>query len=221
MAQPQVIFFDAVGTLFGVRGSVGEVYSDLARQFGVATDADRLNAAFFQSFRAAPPLAFPGSDVTEIPSQEFDWWKAIAAQSFRQVGAYELFQNFDDFFNALYSFFSTAEPWYLYDDTLSTLEYWRNRGVELGILSNFDSRIYLVLQSLGLAGFFTSVTISTEVGAAKPDPKIFSAALKKHSCSPKTAWHVGDSYREDYEGAKSAGLRAIWLKRSEPMLPQA
>jgi putative hydrolase of the HAD superfamily len=217
MATPQVILFDAVGTLFGVRGSVGEVYSDIASQFGVMTPSDRLNTAFFKSFRAAPPMAFPGTDRTNIPSKEYDWWKAIAAQSFRQVGAYESFRDFDAFFKALYTFFATAEPWYVYDDTFTTLEYWQTQGVELGILSNFDTRIYRVLQALGLAGFFNSVTISTEVGAAKPDPQIFLAALKKHDCPPDAAWHVGDSQREDYEGARRLGLRGIWLKRPNPL----
>ncbi|PSB67498.1 hydrolase, partial [filamentous cyanobacterium CCP1] len=37
----------------------------------------------------------------------------------------------------------------------------------------------------------------------------------KHQCPAHAAWHIGDSFREDYQGAKAAGLRAIWLKRGE------
>lgn len=85
--------------------------------------------------------------------------------------------------------------------------------IELGVLSNFDSRLHTVLPALGLAEFFSSVTISTEVGAAKPDARIFQAALQKHECSPAQAWHIGDRQKEDYEGAKAAGLRAVLLKR--------
>ena len=84
----------------------------------------------------------------------------------------------------------------------------------LGVLSNFDSRIYSVLQAFGLAEFFRSVTISTEVGAAKPDRHIFAAALAKHNCFPSDAWHIGDSFKEDYQAAQNAGLQAIWLKRN-------
>ena len=86
-------------------------------------------------------------------------------------------------------------------------------GIQLGVISNFDSRIYTVLDILALADFFQSVTISTEVGVAKPDPLIFATALQKHRCAAFEAWHVGDSYSEDYEGAKEAGLRGVWLRR--------
>lgn len=211
--SPKVIFFDAVGTLFGVKGSVGEVYASLAQSFGVEAGADVLNHAFFQSFRKAPPMTFPDVDITTIPHREFEWWKAIAIETFDHAGVIESFTDFDRFFDDLYALFATADPWEVYPDTLATLDYWKNQGIELGILSNFDSRIHRVVEALALSEFFSSITISTEAGAAKPDFKIFEIALKKHDCLPQAAWHVGDSYKEDYEGAKAAGLRAIWLKR--------
>ena len=96
---------------------------------------------------------------------------------------------------------------------MPALKHWRQLGIELGVLSNFDSRLYHVLQALELAQFFTSITISTQVGAAKPDPLIFTNGLNKHHCPPQSAWHIGDSLQEDYHGAKAAGLRAIWLQR--------
>ncbi|WP_254721968.1 HAD-IA family hydrolase [Kovacikia minuta] len=82
-------------------------------------------------------------------------------------------------------------------------------------MSNFDSRLYSVLQSLELANFFSSVTISSEAGAAKPDPQIFAIALQKHQCPPELAWHIGDSYEEDYQAARAAGLRGVWVKRTD------
>lgn len=212
---PNVIFFDAVGTLFGVNGSVGEIYGHIAQRFGVDADADALNHAFFQSFRKAPPMAFPGTDITSIPNKEFHWWRAIALQTFDEVGVLDQFSDFDQFFDDLYAHFATAEPWRVYPETPDILDYWRSNGVDLGIVSNFDSRLHRVLDVLGFTPLFSSVTLSTEVGAAKPDFKIFEVALKKHNCLPHAAWHVGDSFKEDYEGAKAAGMRAIWLKRRD------
>ena len=43
MVQPKVIFLDAVGTLFGVKGSVGEVYREIAADFGVDVAASVLD----------------------------------------------------------------------------------------------------------------------------------------------------------------------------------
>ena len=213
MSQPKVIFLDAVGTLFGVKGSVGQIYSEMACSFGVEAEAEPLEQAFLKNFKAAPPMAFPDLEPTAIPAKEYAWWKAIARSTFQMVGVFDQFSNFDRFFDNLYFHFATAQPWFVYPDVYEFLESWRLHGIELGVLSNFDSRIYPVLELLSLANFFKSVTISTEVGAAKPDPLVFTTALQKHDCLASEAWHVGDSYEQDYEGAKTAGLKGIWLKR--------
>lgn len=215
MKRPKVIFLDAVGTLIGVRGSVGEVYCDIARVYGVHADPQVVNAAFYESFKASNTMTFPGVDPEEIEEREFGWWWAIAAQTFQQAGGLDQFDNFAGFFASLYAHFATAEPWFVYSDVRWALEHWQSQGIELGILSNFDSRLHRLLPELKLDSFFSSVTLSSQVGAAKPDPKIFEVALAKHNCAPEDAWHVGDSFRQDYEGARSAGLRGIWLRRQD------
>jgi putative hydrolase of the HAD superfamily len=215
MQRPKVIFFDAVGTLFGVKGSVGKVYGDMAKRFGVKVSSEALERAFIQSFKAAPPPIFPGIKPQEIPKCEFEWWQVVSLRTFKQVGVLDQFSDFSAFFNALYIHFATSEPWFVYPDVRPVLERWQQLGIDLGVVSNFDSRLYSVLAALDLRKFFTSITISTEVGAAKPDPQIFVVGLDKHNCPAKLAWHIGDSLKEDYQGAKAAGLRAILLKRSE------
>lgn len=215
MEVPKVIFLDAVGTLFGVDGSVGQAYAKVAQQFGVEADPTALNESFFRHFGEAEPMAFPGVEPTQVPAKEYEWWRAISEKTFVDADKLTAFEDFEAFFAELYAYFAGAEPWVVYPDAYQSLEQWRAKGIELGVISNFDARLFTVLDSLALADFFTTVTISSEVGAAKPDSKIFTAALAKHDCSPSEAWHVGDSYSDDYEGAKNAGLRAIWLQRPE------
>jgi putative hydrolase of the HAD superfamily len=212
--RPKVIFLDAVGTLFGVRQSVGEMYLNVTRRFGVEADPETLDKAFYRSFKSMPfPMAFPGVPIEAIPQKEYEWWEAIAHNTFQQAGIYDQFIDFSAFFAELYRYFASPEPWFIYPDTIPFLNHWYSQGVDLGVLSNFDTRIHAVLKALGLNHYFSSVTISTEVGAAKPDPLIFHTALAKYDCPPEAAWHIGDSFQEDYEGAKAAGIRAIWLKR--------
>jgi len=211
--RPPVVFLDAVGTLLGVRDSVGAVYREVARQFGVETDAQILDRAFFQAFAAAPPMAFPGVDPVALPQQEFQWWHTLAIATFGQAGYLTQFRDFDAFFQALYDHFATAQPWFVYPEVPATLAQWRSAGMQLGVLSNFDSRLLPVLDALGLAEFFTTVTLSTAAGAAKPDPQVFAIALQKHACPAAEAVHIGDSYRADYQGAQAAGLQALWLNR--------
>ncbi len=216
MSPPKVIFLDAVGTLFGVRGSVGEIYSQFAQGFGVDVSADLLDHTFAESFKKAPPAVFPNTESQDLHSYEFNWWKAIAHQTFAQAGVLEKFPNFDQFFHKLYHYFATPQPWFIYPEVKSALFTWQKQGIELGIISNFDSRLHQVIKSLGIHPYFSSVTISTEVGFAKPHPKIFQIALAQHGYKPHQTWHIGDSYEEDYLGANQAGLFPILLHRQSP-----
>ncbi len=217
-----VIFLDAVGTLFGIRGSVGKVYAQIALEFGVEADPLALNRAFLQTFKVVPKMAFPDVLSAEIPNYERQWWRSLALAVFTQLELIDQFSDFEAFFVRLYDYFAQPDPWFVYPDVFEALDYWQSQEIEMGIISNFDSRIYSVLQALTLDKYFTSVTISTEVGAAKPDIQIFSCALNKHNCkdTDKLAWHIGDSLNEDYQGAIATdGIRGFWLNREPDFKP--
>lgn len=220
MERPKVIFLDAVGTLFGVKGSVGEIYSQIAQEFEVEVSPEALNRSFKQSFAASPPPIFPDADLDDLSQHEFDWWQKIVWNTFESAGVISEFADFSAFFGELYIHFGTGEPWFIYPDVISSLNNWREQGIQLGVISNFDSRIYSVLQSLELHSYFKSITISTQAGFAKPDPRIFAVALAKHDCPAGAAWHIGDSVKDDYQGAKAAGLRGIWINRQQAANPQ-
>lgn len=217
--KPSVIFLDAVGTLFGVRGTVGEIYGRFAAQAGVAVDSQLLNQAFIESFFSAPKAAFPGVAPADLPKQELLWWKAVAARAFQQVGAFSAFTDFDAFFQILFDHFATPEPWFVYPEVPQVLQQWQQQNIQLGVISNFDSRLHPVLAALDLSDYFETVTSSTEVGAAKPDPQVFAAALAKHQVTADGVWHIGDSWQDDYQGAEQAGLRGVWLNRTGKMPP--
>ena len=137
----------------------------------------------------------------------------MAIATFDAAEVLPQFEDFEAFFDHLFQHFATAVPWDLYSDTVTTLQEIRSAGISLGIISNFDSRLHKVLQALELEQYFDSVTISTEVGAAKPDSQIFQQALDRHNCQPTQAWHIGDSLEEDYRAATKVGLKGIWLQR--------
>ena len=104
----KVIFLDAAGTLFDVRGSVGEVYGKFASSWGITVSNEDLNTAFFQSFASASPMAFPGIEAAKIPQLEFEWWQAVAAKAFQIAGVFNQFSDFPKFFVELYAHFATA-----------------------------------------------------------------------------------------------------------------
>ncbi|MGF1577574.1 MAG: HAD-IA family hydrolase [Cyanophyceae cyanobacterium] len=225
--SPEVIFFDAVGTLFGIRGTVGGIYAEAAESFGINVDAAQLDRAFYRTFGAAPPAAFPGVDRAQLPQSEKAWWRQVVQGSFQQVGIRvpDEFPRFEACFEQVYELFATAAPWQLYDETLEVLHNLTQKGIRLGLISNFDTRLYPVLEALSLDAFFSppQVTLSTVVGAAKPDRQVFVAALAQQGIpvdQAGRALHLGDSLRQDYQGAREAGLRGLWLNRAgEPGIP--
>src|SRR5256884_975001 len=70
------------------------------------------------------------------------------------------------------------------------------------------------LSRTALASFFEITVISAEIGAGKPDPRIFEAALTSLEIAPNDAVMIGDSLARDIAGAHAAGIRAIWIDRA-------
>ncbi|HEX5137503.1 MAG TPA: HAD-IA family hydrolase, partial [Planctomycetota bacterium] len=86
------------------------------------------------------------------------------------------------------------------------LRAFRAAGVPVGAVSNtrFSEHAWMhVLRTRGLAVGF--VVASADVGARKPDPAIFQAALHRLGLPPTSVWFVGDTYERDVRGAADAG----------------
>ena len=83
------------------------------------------------------------------------------------------------------------------------------RGVPLAIVSNSEGTVAQTLADVGLAGHFTAVFDSADVGVAKPDPRIFAMAAERLGLPAAALVHVGDSESADVAGARAAGARAI------------
>jgi HAD superfamily hydrolase (TIGR01509 family) len=81
----------------------------------------------------------------------------------------------------------------------------------LGVVSNFYGNLEAVCESSGLGRLFGVVADSQRVGAEKPEPAIFHAALAELQAKPETTIMVGDSLRRDYEGARRCGMGFIWI----------
>jgi putative hydrolase of the HAD superfamily len=70
------------------------------------------------------------------------------------------------------------------------------------------------LRDCGLDRYVDVLVVSEEVGVAKPDPRIFEVALGRAGCRADEAVMVGDSWTNDIEGARAAGIRAVWFSRT-------
>ena len=99
------------------------------------------------------------------------------------------------------------------DGALGALETLCARGYTLAVVSNTmrtpGATLRKLLEGYGLAGCFTHVTFSDEVGVRKPDPAIFNLTLQAIGAEPRHTVHVGDDMTLDVDGGRAAGLRVI------------
>ncbi|HET9216488.1 MAG TPA: HAD-IA family hydrolase [Terriglobia bacterium] len=196
------VLFDAADTLFTTRGSVGEIYSPIARRYGSVSTPEQIHEAFTRHFPHSGPLS---------PVIEKQWWKDLVFRIFSDVG---MIEDFDRFFEEIYDLFRDSRAWMLFPETRQVLENLRDHRLKLGVISNFDSRIYSVLNDLGIRSLFDAVTICSEVGFAKPQPEIFRAALRTLGVPPDRALFTGDSLVDDFLAGQKAGIHTVLLDRS-------
>ena len=97
-------------------------------------------------------------------------------------------------------------------DTHQVLDWLRVQGIRRGICSNAPFPPELMrrqMSSKGIAQMVDAIVLSSEVGKRKPSPELYRAALDAIGTKAERTVFVGDRLREDYEGPRSVGMRAI------------
>ena len=210
MNKLRVIFFDAVGTLIHLPRGAAFHYREVARRRGLELPEEALAAAFRRVWKETPAPV-----TTRQPRADDDrgWWEALVHRVLDACAPGEPL-SFDraGYFAELYDEFTKPSVWEPYPETHAVLAELAPR-YELGIISNFDRRLHVVLEHLDLARFFRHVIISSEVGADKPDGLIYQRALELSNSPAAAALHVGDDPVKDWEGAAAAGLAVFKLDR--------
>ncbi|MEO5720589.1 MAG: HAD-IA family hydrolase [Chthoniobacterales bacterium] len=206
---PEVVFFDAVGTLIHLPKSVGHHYALVGSRAGLNLDTATLDHAFARTWREMPTRPATGE-----PREDDDkgWWRTLVQRVLGEVAPTLGAVDRETFFELAYDHFAGAGVWELYPEAIEVLESLRAR-TSLAIISNFDGRLRVILERLGISKYFSHVILSSEVGADKPDPLIFQRALELAKVSAPEALHVGDDPVRDWQGAEAAGLAIFKLER--------
>lgn len=206
----RAVLLDAVGTLMRPYPTVGGVYSRAAASCGVDCRPGVLQREFRQAYRDLLPRRFHGDTFGTSETRERNWWRAAVKRAFERAGCTPVPAAVVE---ACFEAFASGRTWRLYADVPPLLDELKRRGVKLGIVSNFDSRLRGVVGDLGLDRYGFSLTISSETRFAKPSPRIYRAALESLGAAPGETLFVGDRREQDYDGPRRAGLHALWLVR--------
>ncbi|MGB9474117.1 MAG: HAD-IA family hydrolase [Candidatus Udaeobacter sp.] len=210
----RAIFFDAAGTLFYLNGTVGHHYAQVGKQVGLTLDAQQLDDAFHLAWKKMPrraAIAGPRENDDKV------WWRELVDIVLAQVSPSLSELDRDNFFEIAYEHFAESDVWELYPEVPAVLQQLQTR-FRLAVISNFDGRLRLILQHLGISKFFAHIFISSEIGADKPDPEIYLCALKIIGLRPNEVLHVGDDPERDWQAATQAGLSVFRLERPKNSL---
>lgn len=203
----EAVFFDAMGTLMYLPQPVGHHYRIVAERHGFLLDEGLLDRAFHSAWKQMP--ARPATTKPR-PDDDKGWWRELVGRVFRIASPDRAVS--EACFEEIYGHFALPGVWQLYPEAAGVLAGLAGR-YRLGVISNFDGRLRVILDQLGVLGLFEKVIISSEAGADKPAPHIFALALASMKVPANNALHVGDDPALDWEGAFAAGMNVYRLER--------
>jgi putative hydrolase of the HAD superfamily len=200
----RVVTFDAAGTLIRLVHPPGRVYADTARQFGFELDPSRIQSAFKIVWESFPQ---PSETGAPRPDDDRGWWRDLVAQTMKEA-SYRI-DPFDDYFETVYERFRLPGVWELFPDVPGILAGLCRVGIRLGMISNFDRRLYDILAQLNVLDHFNHLIISSEIGIRKPAARIFEVAVHRFGVQAGEILHIGDEPDSDFAGARRAGFQAL------------
>lgn len=207
------VTLDAEGTLLHPHPSVGGVYSEVLGRHGIEADPSHLEISFRKAFESES--LHRGAEVSD--RAEWEFWRRVVRQTLGD--AEERGGDFETIFHDLYGEFGSARRWRLVKDGITTINGLKARGYLVGILSNWDSRLRLVLDELKFGALIDACFISCEIGFEKPDLRIFRYVENALGLKPSEILHVGNSLEHDADGARGAGWNYLLVQNSEAVAP--
>jgi HAD superfamily hydrolase (TIGR01509 family) len=107
----------------------------------------------------------------------------------------------------------------VFDDVIPTLTRLREAGVKIIAISNCAPWDASAIAPTGLTPLLDEIFCSFQIGAAKPDPRIFRQVQARIKAKPEDLLHIGDTPTADVQGATSAGWSALLLDRDGNKVP--
>jgi putative hydrolase of the HAD superfamily len=207
------ITFDCAGTLVEVRQNLAQILLGCASDLGIPVGWKE-SGIFEALYHARLPDFHRANRLGKDAVRAFyihlahDWLEKIGADGGRAESLQQAVEA---------TAFGPNSPMFrAYEDATRCVCECRERGLRVGVVSNWDVSLADVLQIAGLSELIDFVVASLEFGSEKPDPAIFEFALAGLELAAGEVVHVGDDITDDVAGALSAGIRPVFLNRASP-----
>lgn len=209
----QAITFDCAGTLLDVRWDPARLAVTCAQELGYdPTETEAV--AVYERLLAGSRRHFCEVNLTGKFAEVDAFWRDLTRRWGTYAGIPEAGADAICAEARRRLFDPDAGLMRLYDDVRPALDRLSALGIRLAVVSNWDLSLYRALEVHGLSAYFDVVVPSLEIGHEKPDPEIFRRAVERLGVRAERAAHVGDDPVDDLHGARSFGMVAVLLDRS-------
>jgi REG-2-like HAD superfamily hydrolase len=182
-----------------------EIYASVGREFGLDVDTATMHAAMHRAHESVPARVDGHFRYTD------GWFRAYLEEVFLGLGLPS--ERLAAVSERLFAVFRSPGTFVAFPEAAAVLDALRERGLRVGVVSNWSPRLPRILEGLGLASRIDFVLCSAVEEVEKPHAPIFRRALDRAGADPDEAVHVGDSLVKDVEGARAAGIAAVLLDR--------
>ena len=201
----KAVFFDVDFTLIYPGPTFGgEGYRRFCQRHGLSVDPSRFGRA------VAHASALLDQAQEDIYHPEL--FVEYARHVIEQMGGTG--PSLDACAREIYEEWALCQHFLLYEDAAPVLRAIHALGVRVGLISNTHRCLASFQSHFELDGLIEAALSSSQHGYVKPHPSIFEAALRLVGVDAADAVMVGDSVRQDVDGARQVGMRAILLARA-------
>jgi len=208
--KPNVVFFDAVGTLLKPATPVDETYHRYGLKHGSAISKDSIRNQFYESFKKEE-LKDVSLDCKTNEAREYERWESIVSECFPDL------KSPAPLFNDLFEYYSQPIAWDLYPGIITVIKFLENAGINWGIASNFDLRLQSIVKSKPELCNCKWLIISSLVGYKKPSNHFFEHLQTSSGISFDKILMVGDSPENDIHPAKELGMQTFHVNEGQSL----
>jgi putative hydrolase of the HAD superfamily len=210
---PRAVLLDALGTLVRLEPPAANLRAELSRRFGLSVSESQAQRAMTAEMTYYRAHLDEGRDPTSLEALRRRCAQVVRDELPDASGASAI--ELEPLTEALLASLHFSA----YPDAAPALDRLRAAGTRLVVVSNWDVSLPTVIERIGLAGLVDGVLTSAGTGARKPAPGIFEKALAVAGATRGEALHIGDGLEEDVEGARAAGIEAVYLARDGARAP--